>query len=154
MKFPGNKDQYLVYADIQDALVQSTDLLKQDDVAGTLSTLETTQKSLRQRRKKIKLADKSEASWLAVKEYEADELASVSEEEKRIRKAQATPLRKKNQSRQQRSSSQPNKATPSYCFNASIYTLVCLCICECRRKMFFLRANAVSIEGKCIFLQK
>ena len=119
LKFPGNKDQYLFNADLEDALVQSTDLLKNDDVAGALSTLETTQKSLRQRQKKIKLADKSEAGWLAVKEYEADELASDSEDEKCIRKAQATALRKKNQSRQQRSSSQPNKATQSYCLNAS-----------------------------------
>ena len=119
MKFPGNKDQYLFNADLEDALVQSTDLLKNDDVAGALSTLETTQKSLRQRQKKIELADKSEAGWLAVKEYEADELASDCEDEKRIRKAQATALRKKNQSRQQRSSSQPNKATQSYRLNAS-----------------------------------
>ena len=110
LKFPGNKDQYLFNADLEDAFVQSTDLLKNDDVAGALSALETTQKSLRQRQKKIKLVDKSEAGWLAVKEYEADGLASDSEDEKRIRKAQATALRKKNQSRQQRSSSQPNKA--------------------------------------------
>ena len=46
LKFRGNKDQYLFNADLEDALVQSTDLLKNDDVAGALSTLETTQKPL------------------------------------------------------------------------------------------------------------
>ena len=34
------------------------------------------------------LADKSEADWLADKEYQTEELASDSEDEKRIKKAQ------------------------------------------------------------------
>jgi len=50
---------------------------------------------LRHRQKIIKLADKSEAGWLAVKEYEAEELASDSDDKKRIRKAQERALKKK-----------------------------------------------------------
>ena len=45
--------------------------------------------------KLIKLADKSEAGWLAVDEYESDELAEDSADEKRIRKAQDKAVRKK-----------------------------------------------------------
>ena len=40
---------------------------------------------------------KSEAGWLAVKEYQTEELASDSEEEKRIRKAHKRALKKKKQ---------------------------------------------------------
>ena len=41
----------------------------------------------------INLADKSEASWLAVKEYQTKELASNSEDEKRIKKVQERALK-------------------------------------------------------------
>ena len=44
----------------------------------------------------IKLANKSEAGWLAVKEYQAEELASDSEDKKNG-KAQERALKKKNQ---------------------------------------------------------
>ena len=54
-------------------------------------------KSLKRRQKIIKLPDKSEAGWLAVKEYQSEELASDSEDEKGIRKAQERALKKKKQ---------------------------------------------------------
>lgn len=54
-------------------------------------------KSLKRRQKISKLADKSEDGWLTVKEYQTEELASGSEEEKRIRKAQEGALKKKKQ---------------------------------------------------------
>ena len=57
--------------------------------------IESIKTLLNQGQKEVKLADKSEAGWLAVKEYEAEELASNSEDEKRIKKAQASALRKK-----------------------------------------------------------
>ena len=49
------------------------------------------------------LADKSEADWLAVKEYQTDELASDSEDEKRIKKAQERAPKKKKQNAFKRS---------------------------------------------------
>ena len=42
----------------------------------------------------IKLADKSDAGWLVVQEYEQDNLADNSEDEKRIKKAQDKACRK------------------------------------------------------------
>ena len=53
------------------------------------------EKLIKQRQKKIKLADKSEAGWLAVKEYETEVLASDSEDEKRIRKVQKAASQKR-----------------------------------------------------------
>ena len=74
--------------------------LNRRDIPDMLEKLESTLGSLQQRQKKRKLADKSEASWLVVKEYKAEELAINSEDEKRIRKAQTTALRKISQAKQ------------------------------------------------------
>ena len=62
------------------------------------------------RQKMIRLADKSDAGWLVVEEYESDELAEDSEDDKKIRKAQNKASRKKKQllqtkNKQQRTSS-------------------------------------------------
>ena len=58
--------------------------------------MEELRKSLRHRQKIIKLADNSEAGWLAVKEYQTEELASDSVDKKRIKKAQERALKKRN----------------------------------------------------------
>ena len=49
------------------------------------------------RQKLIKLADKTNAGWLVVQEYEQEELADNSEDEKRITKAQEKAYRKEHQ---------------------------------------------------------
>ena len=45
----------------------------------------------------IKIADKSRDGWQVVAEYESDELASGSEDEKRLKKARETASRKRRQ---------------------------------------------------------
>ncbi|CAB3981410.1 Hypothetical predicted protein [Paramuricea clavata] len=100
LKLAGNKDQFLFNAELQNSIKESTELLQHQDVEGALVKLETAQQSLHLRQKKIKLADKSDAGWLAVKEYKAEDLASDSDDEKRIKKAQASAVRKKAKSRQ------------------------------------------------------
>ena len=71
--------------------------MRNDDTATALKSIDAADTLLRQRQKKIKLADKSEAGWLAVKEYETDDLASNSDDEKRIRKAKMSAIRKRRQ---------------------------------------------------------
>ena len=75
LKFEGNKDQFLFNAELQEHIEIISGPLKQADISGALEKLETPQRSIHNRQKKIKLADKSEAGWLAVKEYEAEDLA-------------------------------------------------------------------------------
>ena len=47
------------------------------------------------RQKLIKIADKNRDGWLVVQEYETDDLASDSEDEKKIRKAKAAAEKKR-----------------------------------------------------------
>ncbi|PFX12038.1 hypothetical protein AWC38_SpisGene24063, partial [Stylophora pistillata] len=67
------------------------------DVEKAGEKVEELKKSLRHRQKIIKLADKSEAGWLAVKEHQTEELANDSEDEKRIKKSQERALKQKKQ---------------------------------------------------------
>ena len=140
------------------------------DVEKAGEKVEELRKSLRHRQKIIKLADNSEAGWLAVKEYQTEELASDSEDENRIKKTQERALKKKKQDAFRRAEKSKNSSSASsarsgddrmlfrgmlialsLCFSvAGVLTLpalqfVCCCYASAfwRRKMFFLRTNVV-----------
>ena len=83
--------------------------------------MEELDSDIKKRNKLIRLADKSAAGWDLVNEYLSDELASGSEDEKRIRRAEQRALRKRNQ-RQQKAKpskqgySQPQSSTTTTAF--------------------------------------
>ena len=171
LKFPGNRDQFLFNNDVQDLLYSTAGSLRNEDTASALKSIEQADTLLRQRQKKIKLADKSEAGWLAVKEYEADDLASDSDDEKRIRKAQDSALRKRRQNASKKDTAR--QQTTPYCSNSRVANdqlffrgnlfpffvlsygrqvlarrlpstlCVYMCLVGRRRKMSFLRMNEV-----------
>ena len=68
LKFQGNKDQLLFNSELQGTLDDTASFLAARDVEKAGEKVEELKKSLRHRQKIIKLADKSEAGWLAVKE--------------------------------------------------------------------------------------
>ena len=85
------------------------------DSANALTSANRALEAIQKRQKLIKLADKSEAGWLAVEECESDELADNSDDEKRIKKAQDTATRKKKQlgfARAKRQKVAPQQFTP------------------------------------------
>lgn len=53
---------------------------------------------IRKRQKRIRIADKSADSWKVVDEYVSDELASGSEDEKRLKEAKEASSRKRRHS--------------------------------------------------------
>jgi len=55
---------------------------------------------IRKRQKLIKIADKSRDGWQVVVEYESDELASGSEDKKRLKKVREAASRKRRQKEQ------------------------------------------------------
>jgi hypothetical protein len=66
---------------------------------------------IHKRNKCIKLADKSPGGWDTVKEYMSDDLASDTDDEKRIRQAETCTIRKRNQ---QENSQRRKTSTFSY----------------------------------------
>ncbi|XP_038072966.1 uncharacterized protein LOC119741284, partial [Patiria miniata] len=106
-RFKGNKTQYDFNADIVEKLGRAENCLKEDDGGSAKSLVTEVIADVKTRNKLIRLvADKSDAGWTAVDEYLSDELASDSEDDKRIRQAQARAVRKK---RLQKSSQLANK---------------------------------------------
>ena len=54
---------------------------------------------IKKRQKLITIADKNRDGWLVVQEYETDDLASNSEDEKKIRKAKAAAEKKRKEAK-------------------------------------------------------
>ena len=112
LKFKGNSKQFLFNSKLEDHCMSATEILSQGDLEGTKKTIENIIQQIQKRQKLIKLADKSEAGWLVVEEYEQEELAEDSDDEKRIRKAQAQALKKRKQNLQTKSTKRPRFDRP------------------------------------------
>ena len=81
--------------------------------------LESSIEVISKRVKAIKLADKSEFGWATVDEYLSDELASDSDDEKRIYRAERRAKRKINEERRRRVRSDEKGSGSSSVFRAA-----------------------------------
>ena len=85
----GNRSQYdftdTVRGQVQDAL---SDLERGGSEETAIFSLRKAVEMLERRMRLIKMADRSEYGWAVVAEYEADELAVDSDDEKRIYRAE------------------------------------------------------------------
>ena len=95
LKKKGKLKQFLFNAELLNEVNSITEDLQMQDTDSANKTAKRTIKLIERHQKLIKLADKSEARWLAVDEYESDELAEDSADENRTRKAQDKAVRKK-----------------------------------------------------------
>ena len=113
-KFEGNKKQFYFNTGLADKVNSASKALVKRKFDVVKSCLEEPDSDIKKRNKLIRLADKSAAGWDLVNEYLSDELASGSEDEKRIRRAEQRALRKRSQRQQQkakRSLFQPPSST-------------------------------------------
>ena len=69
LKFAGNKDHFIFNSELCRTLDDVSDLLAAKQTEKAEEKVAELSKNLKRRQKIIKLADKSEAGWLAVKEY-------------------------------------------------------------------------------------
>ena len=99
-RFEGNKKQFQFNSDLAEKVKSASVALGKRKLDLVKSHLEELASDIKKRNKLIRLADKSAAGWDLVNEYLSDELASGSEDEKRIRRAEQRALRKRNQRQQ------------------------------------------------------
>ena len=99
LKYRGNQKQFELNAAIDSILesIESETQQSQPSNDRIRSLAKDARELLRKRQKLIKIADKSRDGWQVVAEYESDELASGSEDEKRLKKARETASRKRRQ---------------------------------------------------------
>ena len=99
LKFKGNQKQFELNAEL-DAIFESIEIESESIEPHFFANQDVSQEGkqrIRKRQKLIKIADKSRNGWQVVAKYESDELASGSEDEKRLKKAREAESRKRRQ---------------------------------------------------------
>ena len=99
LKYKGSQKQFELNAEL-DSIIESIETESERGGPNLPLIKEYSQEArelIRKRQKLIKIADKSKDGWQVVAEYESDELASDSEDEKRLKKARETASRKRRQ---------------------------------------------------------
>jgi hypothetical protein len=118
-KFEGNKQQYKFNCSLEDQVALAQRALKRKRNSQLSEAVDELEKRIKKRNKLIKLI-------CLVNEYLSDELASGSEDEKRIKKAEQSALRKKNLKQKQqtaprnyRNTGQRQSFSTSTCTNSA-----------------------------------
>ncbi|XP_076074323.1 uncharacterized protein LOC143045600 [Mytilus galloprovincialis] len=92
LKGEGNQIQYSSNSDIVSELQKLQKCTSAEDSVST-NLISGLILKINRRNKLIRIADKSPAGWSTVREYESDDLASDSEDEKRLRQAESRALK-------------------------------------------------------------
>ena len=95
LKFKGNQKQFKLNAELDSILdqIQTANAATCNEEIVALVT--EGRKLIHKRQKLIKIADNNKDGWQVVEEYESDELASNSDDEKKIKKAREAASRKR-----------------------------------------------------------
>ena len=106
--FKGNKVQYELNISLHDLVDGAIKNVSKGNLSAAISELGSVKTLITKRNKLIRFADKSPAGWTAVEEYESDELAEDSEDEKRLRSAERRALAKIREKKRRNSSVRPS----------------------------------------------
>ena len=95
LKFKGNQKQYEINAKLEAILTDISKANEQNNQERVSKLVDEAKALIHRLQKLIKIADRSKDGWRVVEEYESDDLASNSEDEKRLRKAIESAGRKR-----------------------------------------------------------
>ena len=147
MKFKGNQRQFEPNAQIDSIFDRLTSANVPENKNLTNLIVEG-KELIRKRQKLIRIADKCADGWRVVDEYVSDELASGSEDEKRLKRAKDTANRKRRQATQARHGPEKRiktslSSTDQQLFRGEptfsiIYLLILLCVCFAPFLLFLL----------------
>ena len=104
-KYKSNKLQFEFLSDLNDSIDDAKELLEAGSKRRLKSELDDISMKISKRQKVIRLADRSIAGWDTVNEYLTDELASGSEDDKKMRQAESRAITKKNRESKRKSNS-------------------------------------------------
>lgn len=93
-KYKGNKFQYDFNNELIENLEELLQLIEVGSITRSTNLANKMLSSLTKRNKLIKIADRSPAGWGTVAEYISDDLASDSEDDKRIKSAETKAMKK------------------------------------------------------------
>ena len=93
-KKEGNRQMYEHEEKVMGVLVEVKEAVAKSDAVVAVQRIEEGMNLVKNRMKLIKVADRSQYGWSTVKEYEQDDLASDSEDEKRLTRSERQAERK------------------------------------------------------------
>ena len=93
-KKAGNEIQYLFNQELQGKIEDCIECIEHENKVSAKKSLKDCLQLIRKRQKLIKIADKSEFRWLVAREYDEDEIASNSDDDKRLKKAEKAAMAK------------------------------------------------------------
>ena len=94
-RFEGNKLQFQFNSEIEDSIKQGLWAIENKKFDYAKECLESAWDKIKNRNKLIRIADSSERGWETVRQYDANPLAEDSDDESRLRRADARAVRKK-----------------------------------------------------------
>ena len=94
-RFEGHKIQFVFNTELEDGIKQALWAYNNKKGDYLVELLNELLDKIKERNKFIRIADSSEGGWETVRQYENNSLASDSEDESRIRRAEAQAIRKK-----------------------------------------------------------
>ena len=106
--FKGNKVQYEFNSSLLDVIDGVVDNISRGNLSAANSELERVKSLIAKRNKLVRFANKSPTGWTAVEEYESDELADDSEDEKKLRSAERRALVKIREKKRKHASNRSN----------------------------------------------
>lgn len=112
-KFSGNQKQFEFNADLDYDIGKIKRAAEAKDYAKTKDICSDARDKIHKRSKCIKLANTYPGGWDTVKENMSDDLASDTDDEKRIRQAEFRAIRKRNQRKQENSQRRQTTARPA-----------------------------------------